>query len=152
MGTPSTTPRLPHPPAAPAPMPITTACDHLMPELRLPPPIMTTQNVHLPSIPSTQHSFTPYHHHHRHPQPVNPVSTFTLGKQQFPTTAAFRTRQSTIEPSPTHCQIVPGCFSVTNSIMDCASPAQSPGPSAHLSLARAQELTTIGCVPSEADQ
>ncbi len=45
MSTPSTTPLLPHPPPAPVPMPIAIDCYPLMPVLRLPTPIGTTQNV-----------------------------------------------------------------------------------------------------------
>ena len=149
MGTPSTAPHLPHPSAAPAQMPITTACDRFMPELRLPLPIVTIQNVHLPTIPSTQLSSISNHHHS---QPVNPLSKLASDKQHFPMTTAFHVHQSTIEPSPTHCQIVLEYIFVTNSTMDCASPAQSPEPPAHLSVARAQELSTIGYVSSEADQ
>ncbi len=145
----NSTSHLPHPPAGPAPMSITTDCDPLMPELRLPLPIVTTQNVNFVTIPSNQLSPTPNRHR---PQPVNPLSALASGMQHFPMTIAFHPRQSTVEPSPTHRQIVQECISCTNSTKDFLSPAQFPAPAAHFSVTRTQELSTIGCVSSEADQ
>ncbi len=152
MSTPPTTFLLPHRPAAPVPMPIAIDCDPLMPMLSLPPAIGTNQNVLLPTAFSTT-SFAPTPNLQQ-PKTENQASTLATGKQHFPMTITFHSRQLTTQRSPTHHLILPECISVPNSTLsqDRASPPHSLVLPAYLSAAESQELHNVGCASSEADQ
>ncbi len=136
MQTPSNTLLRPHPPAAPIPMHIAIDCDPLVPVLRLPPAIATTETVLLPTSSSRPSPSIP---NLQRPQHVNPVSAHAHGEQHFPMATTFHHTQSTTEPSPILRVILPESISVPNSTQDRVSPPQSPMLSAYLSAAQEQE-------------
>ncbi len=90
MSTPTTTFLLPHPPATPVPIPITTDCDTQMPDLFLPPALATNQNVVLPTTPSNPPSFI---YSQKDSVLVNPLSTCMTGKQHTQMTVSFNPRE-----------------------------------------------------------
>ena len=148
MPTPPTTPVLPHPPVTPVPMLINTDTSPLMPELRLPAAIATTQNVLLPTTSSCQPSPVP---NLRHLLPLNPMSTLATDKH-LQMTVAIHHREPTTKPSPKHRNILPECVPFSNSAQHPASPRQSPGPFNTVSVAQGRELPIIHGSRIEADQ
>ncbi len=150
MPTPSNTLLLPHSPAAPVPMPITTDCDPLMPMLRLPPAIAATQNVLLPATSSTASVSSVITL--QHPQSLNPEYALVTGEQQYPMTETLHSRLWITQQGPTHHRVLSEFISNPNPTQERVLPPQSPGLPANLSVAQAQELQNEECVSSQADQ
>ena len=150
MLTPSSTPFLPHSPAAPVPMLITTDCDTLMPVLRLPPAIAATQNVLLPTTPSNASVASTINL--QRPQSQNPVSTLVTGTQRNPMTKTFHSLQWTTQQWPTHHRVLSQFIPNPNPTQECVLPPQQPAPSANLSITQATELQNNECTSSEADK
>ncbi len=138
MPTPSAKPLLPHSPAAPVPMLITTDCDPLIPVLRLPPAIAATQNVLLPATSSTASVASVINL--QHPQSLNPVSALVTGKQQYPMTKTFHSLLWTTQQGPAHHRVLSEFIPGPNPSEERFLSPQSLATSADLSVAQAQEL------------
>ncbi len=122
MATPLTTILLLQSPPSPAPIPIKSNCELLMPLLLLPLPVAPTQNHPFsnPSTSSNQPSSTP---NLQHTPLVNPLSTLSTAKQHFPMSIAFHPRHSTT---------LPRAIPVPNSSRHPASQSLSTTPSVDL--------------------